>query len=366
MASADGDGAIAVGRPALLLNRGPRAPAYAVPLPDDRPGMLGEQRVVFVGGKGGVGKTTTSSALAVALAERGERCLVVSTDPAHSLGDLWSRPIGDRHAALAPGVWGLEVDPEAQVARHLERVRDSMREIVRPDLYPEIERQLSLARLSPGAVEAAMLERIADLMIAPDERFDRIVFDTAPTGHTLRLLSLPEIMAAWTDGLLRHRDRSDSWTAALKKLRPRAGVGDDLAFVDPAAPEEDERSARIRSVLLERRRKFYQARRMLVDRAATAFVLVLIPERLPILESRRAVATLGEYEVPIAAMVVNRVLPTGPLGDFLERRRVREAGYLEEIDRLFPRIPRIRLPLLPRDVEGIDALREMGRAILAG
>jgi arsenite/tail-anchored protein-transporting ATPase len=210
-----------------------------------------------------------------------------------------------------------------------------------------------------------MLERMAELMIGEDRRFDRVIFDTAPTGHTLRLLSLPEIMAAWTDGLLRHRGRSDSWNAALKKLKPRPGVGDDLAFVDAVSEPEDERSSRIRNLLLERRRKFYQARRLLLEEGTTGFILVLIPEKLPILESRKAVEALAGFDVPILSLVVNRVLPAEPLGDFLEQRREQEAAYLVQIDTLFRHLPRVRVPLMPRDVEGFDGLRAIADHLLA-
>ncbi|MQA90002.1 MAG: AAA family ATPase [Gemmatimonas sp.] len=325
---------------------------------------LGRQRILFVGGKGGVGKTTTAGALALTLADRGERCILVSTDPAHSLGDLFDRRIGDRELAIAPNLWGLEIDPEGQVEQHLDQVKTTMRDLVKPDLYPEIERQMSLTRLSPGAVEAAMLERMAQLMISGGERYDRVIFDTAPTGHTLRLLSLPEIMAAWTDGLLRHRNRSDSWNRALKKLGPRPGVGDDISFLDAPTEPGDEQSARIREVLLDRRRKFYQARRLLLEPGTSAFILVLIPEKLPILESRKAVASLDEVKVPILALVVNRVLPSEPLGDFLEQRRQQEAAYLREIESLFPDRDRVYIPLLPRDVVGMENLRGIGRWLL--
>jgi arsenite/tail-anchored protein-transporting ATPase len=326
---------------------------------------LGDQRILFVGGKGGVGKTTTAAAIALRLAERGERCLLVSTDPAHSLGDLFDRRIGDREEVLAPNLRALEIDPDAQVEKHLEAVKRTMRDLVKPELYGEVDRQMNLARLSPGAVEAAMLERMAELMIGEDRRFDRVIFDTAPTGHTLRLLSLPEIMAAWTDGLLRHRGRSDSWNAALKKLKPRPGVGDDLAFVDAVSEPEDERSSRIRNLLLERRRKFYQARRLLLEEGTTGFILVLIPEKLPILESRKAVEALAGFDVPILSLVVNRVLPAEPLGDFLEQRREQEAAYLVQIDTLFRHLPRVRVPLMPRDVEGFDGLRAIADHLLA-
>jgi arsenite/tail-anchored protein-transporting ATPase len=318
---------------------------------------LAGQRIVFVGGKGGVGKTTTASALSLRLAESGERVLLVSTDPAHSLGDLFDRDIGDRETPLAPNLTGLEIDPDAEVVAHLEQVKRTMREFVRPDLYPEIERQMSLARQSPGAVEAAMLERMAVLMIDEGRRFDRIIFDTAPTGHTLRLLSLPEIMAAWTDGLLRHRDRSDSWNRALDTLGRTPPPGEDLSFVDAKPPKEDERSGRIREILLERRRKFYQARRLLLDPAECAFVLVLVPEKLPILESRKALEALSGFDVPVLGLVVNRVLPKEPLGHFLEQRREQEGAYLSQIRDHFRGLPRFEVPLLPRDVEGAESLR---------
>jgi arsenite/tail-anchored protein-transporting ATPase len=322
-----------------------------------------DRRILFLGGKGGVGKTTTAAALAVAFAEQGERCLLVSTDPAHSLGDLFDARIGDREHLLLPNLHGLEIDPDAQVERHLESVSRSMREYVNPDLYPEIDRQMALTRLSPGAVEAAMLERVAEIMIdAP--RFDRVIFDTAPTGHTLRLLSLPEIMAAWTDGLLRHRDRSDVVSRAVKRMQ-RAGGGDELSYIDrPEEEEGDARSARIRETLMTRRRKFAQARRLLLDPQTSAFVLVLIPEKLPVLESRKALEALRRFDVPVLGIVVNRVLPREPLGTFLEQRRAQEGRYLAQIADAFAGLPRADVPLLARDVEGLDALRTIAGCLL--
>jgi arsenite-transporting ATPase len=325
---------------------------------------LDDRRIIFVGGKGGVGKTTTAAALGLALADRGERCLLVSTDPAHSLGDIFDARIGDRECPLQPRLVGLEIDPEAQVDRHLEGVRRAMRDLVRPEMYREIDRQMDLTRLSPGAVEAAMFERMADIMIEDAARYDRVIFDTAPTGHTLRLLSLPEIMAAWTDGLLRHRERSDVAGRALKRMQ-RAGAGDDLSYIDQASEEAgDARSARIRETLMARRRKFAQARRLLLDPGTSAFILVLVPEKLPILESRKALEVLRRFDIPVLGVVVNRVLPQEPLGDFLEQRRDQEARYLGQIAGIFSGIPRVHVPLLPQDVESLDALRTVARVLL--
>lgn len=314
----------------------------------DTPFALGGQRVLFVGGKGGVGKTTTASAMALALAGDGARCLLVSTDPAHSLGDLFDTHIGDREQPLLPNLHGLEIDPDREVERYLDTVRANLREFVRPGMYGEVERQVDLARLSPGGVEAALLERVAGLMIEATARYDRVIFDTAPTGQTLRLLSLPAVMTAWTDGLLGSRRRADA-------------LGDILARVhdDRGEPHDEARAARIRETLTARRQRFDGARRLLLDAAATAFLLVLVPEKLPVYESRKALTVLREYEVPVLGLVVNRVLPPERLGDFLEQRRAQEAQYLREIDALAGDLPVVRVPLLPRDVDGLDALREV-------
>ena len=327
------------------------------------------RRVIFVGGKGGVGKTTVAAAVALHLAQRGKRCLVVSTDPAHSLGDVFKTEIGGEPRALAPGLRGLELDADARVDAYLADVKRSMRSLVQPAMYGEVDRQVELARTSPGAEEAAMLESMAELMIAENADYDVIVFDTAPTGQTLRLLSLPEIMAAWTDGLLRHRERSDEMAGVLGRVSaPGArSKGDDLSHFDEHAQEGtgDDRFAHIRDTLLRRRRIFQKARRLLLDPEVTAFVLVLIPERLPVLETGKAVEALKRFHIPVVGLVVNRILPEGSLGPFLEERRVQERQYLEQIRQRFRGMPQIPVPLFTKDVGGLEALAEVGLHLFA-
>ena len=327
---------------------------------------LAGRSILFVGGKGGVGKSTTSGALAVGMAEAGERVLVVSTDPAHSLADLFSTSIGDTEQEILPGLHALEIDPAAEVESYLARVKATMRQYVQPAMYSEIERQMELTRHSPGAEEAALMDRVTALMDEGTQRYDRVIFDTAPTGHTLRLLALPEIMAAWTEGLLRSRDRSDSLGKAVDQLRRHRESGDhDMSWFDDIDEERgDERTRKIREVLMERRRRFSKARRLLLDPAVTAFVLVLIPEKLPILESEKTLEVLRNHKVPVAGVVVNRVLPDMPLGDFLESRRAQESEYLARVDRSFAKLPRVRVPLLSRDVVGLEAIRHVGKCLV--
>ena len=323
--------------------------------------------ILFVGGKGGVGKSTTAASLAVHLADSGEKILLVSTDPAHSLGDLFGTSVGDRKREIVPGLHALEIDPGQEVEKYLARVKSTMRHYVQPAMYSEIERQIELTRHSPGAEEAALMDQVTTLMQEVATSHDRIIFDTAPTGHTLRLLALPEIMAAWTTGLLKSRERSDSLGKAVDRLRGREQAsGDELAWFDDVKEEvTDERTQKIQEVLLERQRRFSKARRLLLDPEITAFILVLIPEKLPILESEKTHAVLRQHKIPVAGLVVNRTLPNNQaLGEFLESRRSQEAEYLGQIDRTFSKLPQVRIPLLSRDVEGINALREIAKHLL--
>jgi arsenite-transporting ATPase len=333
----------------------------------DRLNAILERRVVFVGGKGGVGKTTVSAALAATIADRGRRCLVVSTDPAHSLGDVFGLDIGSGEVRLAEGLWGLEIDPEGEAERHIAAVKHQMKGLVHPRMYGEVDRQLDLARLAPGTMEAALLERTAELMAEAGSRFDSVIFDTAPTGHTLRLLALPEIMMAWTDGLLRHGERSSKLGAVLKRFGGGAARGDELSMIDaPADHAENSRAAKLTEILRARLQKLRRAREILLDDKTSAFVLVLNPDKLSILESRKALDSLERAHVPVSAVIVNRVLPEDAGGEFLEARRRQEARYREEIDRVFIRFPRIVLPLLRDDVHGLEALRQIGRLLITG
>ena len=334
---------------------------------------LFEHHLIFVGGKGGVGKTTTAASLGLAAAEQGRTTLLVSTDPAHSLGDIFERRIGNQETSLAERLWGLEIDPDAEAERHIDAVKQQMKQLVHPRLYDEIDRQLELARYAPGASEAALLERVAALMGDDGTHVDLVIFDTAPSGHTVRLLSLPEVMGAWTDGLLRHQERSGRFASALKTLGGGRSKGDDLSMIDAAEDHPtDSMAGQINEVLQTRRRRFLVARDRLVDTTATAFLLVLNPDKLSILESRKVVDLLHRFKLEVAGLVVNRVLPdavaqkTAPEANdgFWTQRRAQEQSYLAEIEETFPSMPRTVVPLLSRDVYGTAALLEVG-AVLA-
>lgn len=314
---------------------------------------LFDRRFLFFGGKGGVGKTTAAAATAILASRTGRRVLLVSTDPAHSTADIFAQPIGPQLRRLFDGLWAQEVDPDVEADRYIQGVKDNLRKVVSADFFPEMERQVNLARQSPGAEEAALFDRVAAIVDEADAGgaggWDLVIFDTAPTGHTLRLLALPELMQAWVDGMLRHRHKATQ----LKEMWVSLDGGRQPA-ADP-----------VTQVLEERRRKFAKVRRLLLDPLATAFVPVLIPEKLPILETVKAVQVLEQHRIPLGALVVNRVLPAGADGEFLRRRREQEQVYLAEIDRTFRRLRRLYVPMLEQDVRGPDALGRVA-AYLSG
>jgi arsenite-transporting ATPase len=316
--------------------------------------LITSRRVVFVGGKGGVGKTSIAAALALGRAGAGARVLLVSTDPAHNLGHLWDRPVGDEPVRLTgPGdlapdsgagtagyVDGLEIDPERTVEQHLSAVAGTMRRMLPERMHAACARHLELARQAPGTHESAVLERIAEAVELGEKAYDLVVFDTAPSGHTLRLLALPEQLTSWTETLLANRDRSERFGAAVR------GLG---------GSEETDRDAELRRILVRRRSRFSRLREVVTDRAQAGFVVVLTAELLPIAETMEVYRKLTGLGVDVAALVANRRSPADA-GDLLARRRRQEDEHLVRLRRQVPDVPLLDVPLLPGDLVGAEAL----------
>ena len=322
------------------------------------------RRVLFFGGKGGVGKTTVAAATALAAAREGRRVLLASTDPAHNLGHLWDRPVGPRAVRVAAGLEALELDPGTIVDRHLAEVGETLRRLMPAHLAGEVDKHMALSRDAPGMQEAALLEQIAELIEGESGRYDLVVLDTAPSGHTARLMALPEIMAAWTEGLLSRQKRAERFGTALGNLGAGSGSHDVASKVFGRGPDGGSRDDRIRHILHRRRHRLERLRAALADAERTAFVIVLVAERLPVLETLELHAQLVAAGVSVGGLVVNKRTPADA-GGFLADRSAQEDVHLATLAAGLPGLATQELPLLARDVTGAAALEAFADLVAA-
>lgn len=323
--------------------------------------LASARRVLFVGGKGGVGKTTVAAATALAQSRLGRRVLLVSTDPAHNLGHLWKRDIGGRIVRLAPDLDATEIDPEQTTRAHLDEVGAALRKLMPAHLAGEVDKHMALSRDAPGMHEAAILERIAETVEQALDDYDLVVFDTAPSGHTARLMALPEMMSAWTQGLLQRQRRSARFGDVLRNLGGDEGVGENIlgAGASHAQPDRDQQ---VRGILERRRHRFEQLRNVLSDSGRTSFVIVLAAERLPVMETIELHAQLVRAGVAVGGLVVNKRSPADG-GSFLAERRAHEQVHLRHLRAALPGLPLQELPLLASDVVGPVALEAFARML---
>ena len=311
-------------------------------------------RLLLFGGKGGVGKTTTSSATAVWLADSGLRVLLVSSDPAHSTSDSLGVTIGSKVTPIegVEGLWGLEMDPEAKISSLLPKVGSAMEKMnssgglgglgmmLDPSAKDEIADMKGEIKTSdmvlPGLDEAIAFDEL--LRHVEDPTWDVIVFDTAPTGHTLRFLSLPELIEAWSDRLIR-------------MMRISGGIRSMMFGKKESNAMKEE--------LEKFQRRVLHVRRVLSNDEITSFTLVTIPERMGVNETIRAQQSLQEFNLPIGGCLVNRVTPELD-HPFLKKRRDAELERIEELKESLG-IEISTMELFDTEVVGIERLREVGQ-----
>jgi arsenite-transporting ATPase len=288
-------------------------------------------RYLFFTGKGGVGKTSVACATAVKLADAGKRVLLVSTDPASNLDEVLGAQLGSHPAAVggAKGLWALDLDPEAAAKAYRDRVVGPYRGVLPPAAVASMEEQLSGA----CTVEIAAFDEFAKLVgdRSFTAEFDHVLFDTAPTGHTLRLLTLP---SAWTGFV-------EQSTFGTSCLGPLAG--------------------------LEKQRALYEATvRALSDATTTTMVLVVRPEPSALAEAARTSGELAALGVRNQRLVVNAVFQArsdDPVAKALDRRG---ADALARLPPALAALPSSTLPLRPHALIGVEALRGIDAPVEVG
>lgn len=294
-------------------------------------------RLILYLGKGGVGKTTTAAATAVRAAELGYRTLVVSTDVAHSLADALDAPLGALPTQLTDKLWGQEINVLDEVREHWGQLRGYLSTLLRRRGVDEVAAE-ELA-IIPGMEEVVSLLHIRRQ--AREGNFDVVIVDAAPTGETVRLLTMPETFQWYAARVM------DWEPGTLKVARP---------LVKALIPATDMFET------IERLTKGVEALRdTLTDPEISSYRLVVNPERMVIKEAQRAATYLSLFGYPVDGVVLNRVLPVeSAQGDFMKELARIQQGYRKQVYDLFQPLPIWEGPHYARDLAGIKDLSMVG------
>ncbi|MEW6519779.1 MAG: TRC40/GET3/ArsA family transport-energizing ATPase [Thermodesulfobacteriota bacterium] len=298
-------------------------------------------KLILFGGKGGVGKTTTSAAVAMWTASQGFNTLVVSSDPAHSLGDSLGRQLGHAPTPIegVANLWAVEMDPRQTMAELAPKLTEAL---ANPLKTLGVEEELEMSgddMMVPGLDEALAFDFL--LRYVESQEYDIIIFDTAPTGHTLRFLSLPGLTDRWISRMMRFRDQ-------LTRLKSLFSKKKDSTM----------------EVLEQFKRRVEHIRRFLANEKFTSFYIVLIPELLAVEESRRARAILGSYGIPVKGAVVNNIVPENDACSLCQSRHKIQSRYLAAIRDNYAGLQLAEVPLFDREIQGIEALRLVADKIM--
>ena len=303
-------------------------------------------RIILYTGKGGVGKTTVSAATALAVAAKGLRTLVISTDTAHSLSDALEIPIGREVRRVATNLWGQEVDALYQLEKYWGVLRRYISSVLRARGLDDVVAD-ELANL-PGMEEIASLMQLT--AVAREGRFDVVIVDCAPTGETMQLLSFPEMARWWLEKLFPiHR-------AVTRVARPVV-----QPFVDIPLPTDEVFTA-VRDLILN----VGEMRGLLADPAATSIRLVVNLEKMVIKETQRAYTYFSLFGYATDAVVINRALPQTVDGQFLQTWAQAQRRYREMVHEAFAPLPILELPLADQEIVGRRRLLDAARILYAG
>ncbi len=295
----------------------------------------GALKLILFGGKGGVGKTTCALSTGLYLSKEGNKVLVISTDPAHSLSDSLGQKIGDeiRQVKGANNLSGLEVNAQKALSQFKLKYKDQIKKIFDTSTYLDHEDIDSLFALPiPGIDEVMGFKTIVDLI--EEAKFDKYIVDTAPTGHALRLLTLPELL--------------DEWIKVLGKMRWKYRYMVET-FSGKYNPDEGD------DFLVEMKKTVKRIEDLLRDQKRCEFIAVTIPEDMAIMETGRLLQSLNKYGIKVRQLIINNVLESRDCL-FCRERQKEQQIYITQIRGKFSNLKMTIAALQSREVKDIEAL----------
>jgi arsenite-transporting ATPase len=302
-------------------------------------------RIILFTGKGGVGKTTAAAATAMQCAKAGLKTLVVSTDPAHSLADALHLPLSPEPTQIAPNLWGQEFDVYYSMKKHWDNMRQLMLTIFRSrGLKNIVAEELSVL---PGMEEASAFLWIEKYY--REKQYDVLIIDSAPTGETLTLLSLPQVLQSWITKAFPGQQLAIKTVGFL--LRKTKNIPLDKGYEELKA-------------LLD---KLEIVQKIMLDPKVCSIRIVANPERMVVQEAKRAYTYLQLYGYNVDAVIVNRILPqeAGAVGSVFQKYVEAQDKYLADIDDSFSPLPILKVPHLGEEVFGLTLLAKIANTLYA-
>lgn len=308
-------------------------------------------KYILFGGKGGLGKTTLSAATAYWLAKRGKKVIVFSTDPQASLTDIFERNIfGKGEVEIAPNLFALEIDADKRIAMYQEEIRRKIIEMY-GEVPKEVDDYIKASAAEPAMAESATFDAMVELMTGG--AYDYYIFDMMPHGHAIRFLSMAEILDRWVDKIVETRKKADEYGDVAAVLSGRGG----LAQEDQILKELEFIRSRLDFVS-----------NMMKDKEHTAFFYVLIPEQMPILDTKKALEMFSAFNIPLSGIIVNQVYPIELLNQpnvppLLKNKILMQQKYMEIIRREFGPLIRGVVPMFDREPKGLEMISKVAEVL---
>jgi arsenite-transporting ATPase len=300
-----------------------------------------QKHLIMIGGKGGVGKTTCASAIALHFSLQGKKTLIISSDPTPSLSDIFETEVGDLETPIknAKALYGIEISSEAVLKKWKDRFGPEIYEVV--SSFTSLDYDfVDYIGGAPGIEEEYMLNYILELV--ESGQYDLVVWDTAPAGHTLRLLHLPQIFLKHLEAATKFYMNLYSYFEKLKEnVKLKKGKRSLLEII---SGWED---------LAEKVVNFIR------DPQKSDFIVVTIPEALGVRQTERIIKDFDEYQLNVRHLIVNYVIQEADC-NFHKIRKEMQQDYIRVLkERYSPRIGLIEIPLMPQEVKGVEKIRKV-------
>ncbi len=310
-----------------------------------------QMKYLFLGGKGGVGKTVMAGAAALWMARQGKQTLLASTNPVHSLSSLLDQDVFGSPTPVkgVPGLLAYEIDTKDTIARSKVELTQKIEWFLRyADVKTKADEFVESATMNPAFEESAMFENMIDLMF--EDKYQAYVFDTAPTANAKRLLGMSSVYAMWVNKMVQSREEATSLKELLSYSKKK-GEKDPLM-----------------EYLVNLRVRMERAKTLLTDAQRTAFFFVTLPEALPIAVIKRFIHWFQDFGIPVGGVIVNMLIDKESVGpdapDFVRNRIAMQDRHMEEIWRSFPDVCAL-VPLFETEVRGLATLERVANWVFA-